>query len=556
MKTLKDAADCISHGFVAVRVFILFSANEILISSFKKTTTTIHRMGVGWRGYHMTQRATTWTLKWNNSSWNHVWNEGVCPFLDVHECLCVCVCVCKQETVIQLLSAPLQAFGWVVVVNKSLYFCAGGRKKVTDLWPANPWQPISSKCWGQHVDQSDGLFVCLCLMIITEIKQVRSVWAALTSERVEESQSSQILRQCLLCVFPCFLQGFVDLHSDGPQTQTGPGAANHKSLNSPCLQMSWEETHTSERWACNGPDHDVYPAADNDGEWQDFHKLINLTRKTKTGTHTDSLLVLQGAINQRFWMTAHTHRQHRFELLWLCCVLWFRSSVRPPACTSSDCWWRSSAHLQHTQVEDCALRAALSVLFLVLFLMWTMSIQIYAVLNELHMLVNSSSSHMLSGLKLVCVLLPVSNGWQEEAIRCLWCCLEGLRTAEHLLFSDFTWFQRGACHRHSDWQTNIWLLMFRSCLAAIFLWEEIPKLSRLAESNRCQTESSFFKKGTQDSAMMSQHSINRKLVSSQSLWKMRRLQMCRLLWPPAVRVWSCSKTGPGTLANTGSGPLD
>lgn len=168
-------------------------------------------------------------------------------------------------------------------------------------------------------------------MIITEIKQVRSVWAALTSERLEESQSRQILRQCLVCVFPCFLQGFVELHSDGPQTQTGPGAANHKSLNSPCLQMSWEETHTSERWACNGPDHDVYPAVDNDGECRDFYKLINLTRKTKTGTHTDSLLVLQGAINQRFWMTAHTHRQHRFELLWLRCVLWFRSSVRPPA---------------------------------------------------------------------------------------------------------------------------------------------------------------------------------------------------------------------------------
>lgn len=362
-------------------------------------------------------------------------------------------------------------------------------------------------------------------MIITEIKQVRSVWAALTSERLEESQSRQILWQCLLCVFPCFLQGFVELHSDGPQTQTGPGAANHKSLNSPCLQMSWEETHTSERWACNGPDHDVYPAVDNDGEWRDFHKLINLTRKTKTGTHTDSLLVLQGAINQRFWMTAHTHRQHRFELLWLRCVLWFRSSVRPPASCLHLLWllmeelstapthsmdqpalcvgfmdihlFRASLRARHvaSRVMKTALFGLLmSVLFLVLFLMWGTSIQLCAVLNELHMLFNSSSSHMLSGLKLVCVLLPVSNGWQEEAIRCLWCCLEGLRTAEHLLFSDFTWFQRGACHRHSDWQTNIWLLMFRSCSAAIFLWEEIPKLSRLAESNRCQTESNFFKK--------------------------------------------------------------
>lgn len=239
-------------------------------------------MGVGWRGYHMTQRATTWTLKWNNSIMQSClkWRSLSCL-----RCawVSVCVRVGKQETVIQLLSAPLQAFGWVVVVNK---FLCRREKKVTDLWPANPWQPISSKCWGQHVDQSDGLFVCLCLMIITEIKQVRSVWAVLTSERLEESQSRQILRQCLVCVFPCFLQGFVELHSDGPQTQTGPGAANHKSLNSPCLQMSWEETHTSERWACNGPDHDVYPAVDNDGEWRDFHKLI--TRKTKTGTHTQT----------------------------------------------------------------------------------------------------------------------------------------------------------------------------------------------------------------------------------------------------------------------------
>lgn len=63
----------------------------------------------------------------------------------------------------------------------------------------------------------------------------------------------------------------------------------------------------------------------------------------------------------------------------------------------------------------CVMKTALfgllmSVLFLVLFLMSATSIQLCAVLNELHMLVNSSSSHMLSGLKLVCVLLPVSNG--------------------------------------------------------------------------------------------------------------------------------------------------
>lgn len=60
------------------------------------------------------------------------------------------------------------------------------------------------------------------------------------------------------------------------------------------------------------------------------------------------------------------------------------------------------ASLRARHVTSCVMKTALFGLL--------MSIQLCAVLNELHMLVNSSSSHMLSGLKLVCVLLPVSNG--------------------------------------------------------------------------------------------------------------------------------------------------